>query len=151
MKRFVRVLSRLPFRLLAFNLLLVFLPIAGVLFLGEYEERLETAEIRDLTHQSRLVAAAIARGGTLDADAFEDVIRRAKINDVRISPKRGTNKMGNRIDASKLTANIDPYSAMKKKLQRRPEYSVWKPATNSLSASARSKGARFTLAVAQVK
>ena len=84
MKRFLRVFSRLPFRLLAFNLLLVFLPIAGVLFLGEYEERLETAEIRDLTHQSRLVAAAIARGGTLDADAFEDVIRRAKIDDVRM-------------------------------------------------------------------
>lgn len=84
MKRFLRVLSRLPFRLLAFNLLLVFLPIAGVLFLGEYEERLETAEIRDLTHQSRLIAAAIARGGTLDADAFEDVIRRAKIDDVRM-------------------------------------------------------------------
>src|SRR5688572_22176263 len=84
MKRFLRLLSRLPFRLLAFNLLLVFLPVAGVLFLGEYEERLETAEIRDLTHQSRLVAAAIARGGTLDADAFEDVIRRAKIDDVRM-------------------------------------------------------------------
>jgi len=84
MKRFLRVFSRLPFRLLAFNLLLVFLPVAGVLFLGEYEERLETAEIRDLTHQARLIAAAIARGGTLDADTFEDVIQRAKINDVRM-------------------------------------------------------------------
>ena len=84
MKRFLRVFSRLPFRLLAFNLLLVFLPVAGVLFLGEYEDRLETAEIRDLTHQSRLIAAAIARGGTLDADAFEDVIRRARIDHVRM-------------------------------------------------------------------
>ena len=57
----------------------------------------------------------------------------------------------NRIDASRLTASIEPYSAMKKKLHRRPEYSVWKPATSSLSASARSNGARFTLAVAHVK
>src|SRR6478736_3269422 len=57
----------------------------------------------------------------------------------------------NKIAASPLTRNIDPYSAMKKKLHRKPEYSVWKPATNSLSASARSNGARFTLAVAQVK
>ena len=40
---------------------------------------------------------------------------------------------------------------MKKMLQRKPEYSVWKPATSSLSASARSNGARLTLAVAQVK
>jgi two-component system, OmpR family, sensor histidine kinase ChvG len=84
MKRFFRFLFRLPFRLLAFNLLLVFLPVAGVLFLGQYEARLETAEVRDLTHQARLVAAAIARGGTLDADTFEDVIRRAQINDVRM-------------------------------------------------------------------
>lgn len=84
MKRFFRVFSRLTFRLLAFNLLLVFLPIAGVLFIGQYEDRLETAEIRDITHEARLVAAAIARGGTLDEDAFEDIIRRAKIDDVRM-------------------------------------------------------------------
>ena len=84
MKRFLRVFTRLPFRLLAFNLLLVFLPLAGVLFLSQYEERLEQAEIRDLRHEARLVAAAIARGGTLDADMFEDVIRRAEIEDVRM-------------------------------------------------------------------
>jgi two-component system, OmpR family, sensor histidine kinase ChvG len=76
--------SRLAFRLLAFNVVLVFLPIAGVLFLGEYEERLETAEIRDVTHRARLIAAAIAREGTLDEDAFEDVIHRAKIDDLRV-------------------------------------------------------------------
>ena len=40
---------------------------------------------------------------------------------------------------------------MKKIDQRKPEYSVMNPATSSLSASARSNGARFTLAVAQVK
>ena len=76
--------SRLAFRLLAFNVVLVFLPIAGVLFLGEYEERLETAEIRDVTHRARLIAAAIAREGTLDENAFEDVIHRAKIDDLRV-------------------------------------------------------------------
>lgn len=76
--------SRLAARLLAFNVVLVFLPIAGVLFLGEYEERLETAEIRDVTHRARLIAAAIAREGTLDEDAFEDVIHRAKIDDLRV-------------------------------------------------------------------
>ena len=80
----VRSLSRLAVRLLAFNVVLIFMPIAGVLFLGAYEEQLETAEIRDLTHRSRLIAAAIAQHGTLDADAFEDVIRRAKIDDLRV-------------------------------------------------------------------
>lgn len=80
----LRSFSRLSVRLLAFNIVLVFLPIAGVLFLGQYEERLETAEVRDLSHRSRLIAAAIAREGTLDEDAFEDVIRRAKIDDLRV-------------------------------------------------------------------
>jgi two-component system sensor histidine kinase ChvG len=76
--------SRLAFRLLAFNIVLVFLPIAGVLFLGEYEERLETAEIRDVSHRAQLIAATIAREGTLDEDAFEDVIHRARIDDLRV-------------------------------------------------------------------
>ncbi|HKR65140.1 MAG TPA: ATP-binding protein [Thermoanaerobaculia bacterium] len=80
----LRSFSRLAVRLLAFNIVLVFLPVAGVLFLGQYEERLETAEIRDLMHRSRLIAAAIAREGTLDADAFEDVIHRAKVDDLRV-------------------------------------------------------------------
>jgi two-component system sensor histidine kinase ChvG len=80
----LRSFSRLGVRLLAFNIVLVFLPVAGVLFLGEYEQRLETAEIRDLTHRARLIAASIAREGTLDADAFEDVIHRAKIDDMRV-------------------------------------------------------------------
>src|SRR4029078_1825606 len=57
----------------------------------------------------------------------------------------------NRSDASPLTANMLPYSARKKIDQRNPLYSVWNPATSSLSASARSKGARFTLAGAPVK
>jgi two-component system sensor histidine kinase ChvG len=80
----LRSFSRLGVRLLAFNVILVFFPLAGVLLLGQYEDRLETAEIRDLTHRSRLIAAAIAREGTLDADAFEDVIHRAKIDDMRV-------------------------------------------------------------------
>src|SRR5262245_41233667 len=57
----------------------------------------------------------------------------------------------NRCVAMPLTANMDAYSAMKKNDQRRPLYSVWKPATSSLSASARSNGARLHCAVAQVK
>ncbi|HEX2062370.1 MAG TPA: ATP-binding protein, partial [Thermoanaerobaculia bacterium] len=80
----VRRFSRLSVRLLAFNALLVFLPVAGVLFLGEYEDRLEEAEIRDITHRARLIAASIAREGTLDEDAFVDIIHRAKVDDMRV-------------------------------------------------------------------
>ena len=49
----------------------------------------------------------------------------------------------NRMLAMPLTANMLPYSAMKKNDQRRPLYSVWKPATSSDSLSGRSKGARL--------
>jgi len=77
-------MRRLPFRLLVFNLLLVFMPIAGVLFLGEYEQRLEVSEVRAMTDQARLLAASVAREGALDADSFEEMIVRAKINDVRL-------------------------------------------------------------------
>src|SRR5262249_52666886 len=57
----------------------------------------------------------------------------------------------NMVAAMPETANILPYSAMKNNSQRNPEYSVWKPATSSLSASARSNGARLQLDVAQMK
>src|ERR1700740_2021879 len=52
------------------------------------------------------------------------------------------------------TAIIAAYSARKNNDQRKPEYSVWKPAVSSLSASGRSKGARVvsaTLATANTK
>ena len=84
MKRLLRFFARLPVRLLAFNLLLMFLPIAGVLFLGAYETRLETAEVRGMTDQARLVAAAVGARGRLDAQTFEAILRTAKVADVRL-------------------------------------------------------------------
>src|ERR1039458_9889166 len=52
------------------------------------------------------------------------------------------------------TAIIAEYSARKNNDQRKPLYSVWKPAGNSDSALARSKGARLvsaTMATAKMK
>src|SRR5215212_2688080 len=72
-----RTLSRLPIRLLAFNLLLVFLPLAGVMYLGAYEKRLETAEVRSMTEQARILAAAIGREG-LDAIAIDELLHRSR-------------------------------------------------------------------------
>ena len=63
----------------------------------------------------------------------------------RLQPPRNSST------AMPLTANMLPYSAMKMTSQRKPLYSVWNPATSSLSASARSNGARLQLAMAQVK
>src|ERR1700694_4593244 len=58
-----------------------------------------------------------------------------------------------RVTAIEDTAIIAEYSARKNKDQRKPLYSVWKPAVNSDSASGRSKGARLvsaTMAMAKI-
>ena len=47
--------------------------------------------------------------------------------------------------------NISVYSAMKNIAKKKPLYSVWKPATSSLSASGMSKGARLHSASPAVK
>ena len=80
MKRSRRYLSRISIRLLAFHLLLVFMPVAGVLFLGAYEKRLESGEARSIGEQARIVAAAVADGGT---ETFEAIVRR-RATDVRL-------------------------------------------------------------------
>lgn len=59
-------LSRLPVRLLAFNILLVFLPAAGVLFLDTYERHLLEAQERTMGQEGRLLAAALETHGGLD-------------------------------------------------------------------------------------
>src|ERR1700746_2824280 len=59
-----------------------------------------------------------------------------------------------RVTAIDETAIIAEYSARKNNDQRKPLYSVWKPAVNSDSASGKSKGARLvsaTIAIAKMK
>ncbi|MFO7544745.1 MAG: sensor N-terminal transmembrane domain-containing protein [Trueperaceae bacterium] len=64
--RAVRFLSRISVRLLAFNLLVVFLPAAGVLFLDTYEDHLLRAQERTMAQEGRLLAAALQAQGELD-------------------------------------------------------------------------------------
>lgn len=51
--------SRIGLRLFAFNLLVVFVPVAGMLYLDVYEARLLEAQERGMVQQARLVAAAL--------------------------------------------------------------------------------------------
>lgn len=55
----LRYPSRISLRLLAFNVLLVFLPVGGVLFLDTYERHLLDAQERTMAQEGRLLAAAI--------------------------------------------------------------------------------------------
>lgn len=58
-----RLLSQLRIRLLAFNVLLVFLPAAAHLYLGTYERELLEAQERAMVQQGRLISAALSEGG----------------------------------------------------------------------------------------
>jgi two-component system sensor histidine kinase ChvG len=68
--------SRIAFRLLAFNVLLVFLPAAGMLYLGTYEEQLLEAQEQSMVQQGRLLAAALAGRGELTAGEAQGVLQR---------------------------------------------------------------------------
>src|SRR5512143_60207 len=73
-------LPRLSIRLLAFNVLLVFLPAAGLLTLDTYERQLLRAQEQSMVQQGRLLAAALAGADGIEpalADAiFMDLQRR---------------------------------------------------------------------------
>ena len=70
----MRFFSRLSFRLLAFNLLLVFLPIAGLLYLDTYEKQLLEAQERSMVQQGRLLSAALSGRGPLEHEEVERVL-----------------------------------------------------------------------------
>jgi two-component system, OmpR family, sensor histidine kinase ChvG len=72
--RLRRLLSRISIRLLAFNVLLVFLPAAGLLYLDTYERQLLSAQERSMVQQGRLLAAALSGGAALDAEEARRVL-----------------------------------------------------------------------------
>lgn len=60
--------SRISLRLLAFNVLLVFLPVGGVLFLDTYEQHLLEAQERTMAQEGRLLAAALEARDRLEGE-----------------------------------------------------------------------------------
>jgi two-component system sensor histidine kinase ChvG len=74
MTSFRRTLSGISFRLLAFNVLLVFLPAAGVLFLDTYEQHLLEAQERTMGQEGRLLAAALEAAHEIDAEHAKAVL-----------------------------------------------------------------------------
>lgn len=69
-----RVISGISFRLLAFNVLLVFLPAGGILFLDTYEQHLLEAQERTMGQEGRLLAAALEAAGRIDSDHAKRVL-----------------------------------------------------------------------------
>jgi len=83
--RLRRFFARIGVRLLTFNLLLIFLPVAGLLYLDTYERQLLDAQERAMVQQARLLAAALSGGERLDPVAAEQVlIRLAQRQEARL-------------------------------------------------------------------
>ncbi len=74
MQPLLRFLSRISNRLLAFNLLLVFLPVFGILSLETYELELREQQERLMVQQGRLLAASLGERGSLDAADAERIL-----------------------------------------------------------------------------
>lgn len=68
--------SPIGLRLLAFNLLLVFLPVFGILYLDVYETRLLAVQERGMVQQARLVAAALGDRTPLARDEAVELLAR---------------------------------------------------------------------------
>ncbi len=71
----LRLPSRISVRLLLFNILLVFLPVAGFLYLGVYETQLLQDQERSMVQQGRLLAAALGGQGELNPAGAEAPLR----------------------------------------------------------------------------
>ena len=79
-------------RLFAFNLLLLFLPIAGILYLDVYEEQLLAAQERSMVQQARLVGATMSAAPAVDAaeaTAFLRALERGGDSRIRIYDATG--------------------------------------------------------------
>lgn len=84
MRQVLRLVSRISVRLLAFNVLLVFLPLAGVFYLGAYEATLQDALERSLVAQAEVVSAVLSDRGDLAGAEIQAILDRMAPRGARI-------------------------------------------------------------------
>lgn len=85
MSGFLKFISGISIRLLAFNILIVFLPMASFLFLDTYEKQLLKEQEESMVKQGRLLAAALSGNGILLKDFAEEIlIRLERKTDARL-------------------------------------------------------------------
>jgi two-component system sensor histidine kinase ChvG len=78
--RLRRLAARLSIRLLAFNLLLVFVPAAGVLYLDVYERQLLSSLEAAMVQQGRVLAAALGAAGVSAAGGLDPAVANAVLS-----------------------------------------------------------------------
>ncbi len=69
------LLHSISLRLLLFNILLVFLPIAAVLYLDVYEEKLLLSQEKSMVQQGRLLSAALSNQGEIEKENVEFILK----------------------------------------------------------------------------
>ena len=124
--------SRIGLRLLAFNLLVVFLPVAGILYLDVYETELLVLQERGMVQQGRLVAAALGDRPSLTAsEAGALLVRLGRRGDARIRIyDAGGVLLADSARVSDGTAVVEAsgdYAAVERGVRERPLYrlAVW--------------------------
>jgi two-component system, OmpR family, sensor histidine kinase ChvG len=111
--------SRIGLRLLAFNILVVFVPIVGVLYLDVYESHLLEAQERAMVQQARILAAATGGSSEIDREATQDLLARlARRNDARL---RVFDRMGTPIaDSAEVAVEAQPDDAAGSRYESAP-------------------------------
>ncbi len=113
-----RFFSRIWIRLLAFNVLVVFLPVAGVSYLQIYERKLLQTQEQSMVQQGRLLAAALSERGRIDQAVAEPILARLEQRSpsrIRVLDREGwlvcdTSRLGPRreLDAEEDGADSAP-------------------------------------------
>jgi two-component system sensor histidine kinase ChvG len=115
----LRYPSRISLRLLAFNVLLVFLPVGGVLFLDTYERHLLVAQERTMAQEGRLLAAAIEARDRLDGEDAQRILvqlgqrhlARLRVVDVNGKVVADSALLGPRLEGGEAAALTDEQPA----------------------------------------
>ncbi|MDA8016108.1 MAG: ATP-binding protein [Thermoanaerobaculia bacterium] len=114
--RLIRFFSRISIRLLAFNVLLVFLPAFGILSLETYEDELLDYQERAMVQQGRVLAAALGGHGPLDGERAQSILERMnrefdarlRVVDSDFLLLADSGRLGPRIDSSATPPAEDP-------------------------------------------
>jgi two-component system sensor histidine kinase ChvG len=109
----LRYPSRISLRLLAFNVLLVFLPIGGVLFVDTYERHLLVAQERTMAQEGRLLAAAVEARDRLDGEDAQRILvqlgqrhlARLRVVDLNGKVVADSALLGPRLESEEVTAS----------------------------------------------
>ena len=133
--RWLRRPSRIAIRLLLFNVLLVFLPVAGLFSVRTLELQLLDLQERSMVQQGRLVAAALSEhDGVLDGERAKALVRRlAGRSEARIRVVDRSGKvLADSASGAAPTVAAEPYPPERTRLSRtsllyRVGATLWRP------------------------